>query len=140
MLPIDFRHYKCEILADYIRNQRGVQKEIQYTTLPRFEDKKVNRPSESDVKPKKKQRVLNVMLKSVGPSQQGLRDVNTYLAFLVPKIHELESKMAPISVEAMAASKVHSSSIVKQQRIEYFNKRIGTYYDLLEEFKSLNLT
>ena len=44
ILPFDYKHYKCEILADFIRNQRGVVKNIQYTTLPSFEDKKLGRP------------------------------------------------------------------------------------------------
>lgn len=55
MLPFDFKHYKCEIKVDYYRNKMGEPKEIQYTTLPRFEDKKsLASKGESSIKNKRK--------------------------------------------------------------------------------------
>lgn len=54
-LPFDFKHYKCEIQVDYFRNQKNMPKDIQYTTLPRYEDRKV-RANQSDVNTKNKRK------------------------------------------------------------------------------------
>lgn len=69
-LPFDFKHYKCEIQVDYFRNQKNIPKDIQYTTLPRYQDKKnISTRGDVSIKNKRKQKLLNFTLKPAIPNQ-----------------------------------------------------------------------
>ena len=139
-LPFDFKHYRCEIQVDYLRNQKNVPKDIQYTTLPRYEDRKViAKRSEVLTKNKRKQKLLNTTVQQAVPCQSQ-RDISSFLHELVPKMQGSGNPIHKLLNNRLLGSKMHTSSIVKLQRIDFFNEQLVKLNALLEDFKSMNLT
>ena len=77
------------------------------------------------------------VIKPAGPLQ-GRRDVQQFLSdCLTPQIKE-ELKQDNLSKQLR--NKMHTSSIVKHMRIEFFNQKIQMYHQLIDQFRSMNLT
>lgn len=77
------------------------------------------------------------MIKPAGPTQIQ-RDVEHFLSnSLSPQIIK---EMNQDNLGQLLRNKMHTSSIVKHMRIEFFNKKVQMYHQLIDQFKSMNLT